>query len=499
MAEGDEKKSVAGAGGGGHDARKVKYPTGFRFKPTDEELIEYYLLPRLQGRPTEPNDAIIEANVYEFHPDTLINGIYKSKGKDEWFFLSPRARMYQNGVRPSRKTEDGRGRWKASTATKVVAKETVSDGVKFCKNVLNYFAGSPKDETRTKWLMRELTIPEFEIKRGNSGANATLDEYVMCKIYLSPVHKTNDDDASADSACVEAQSGQLTSGSKRRLEEQSRGFAAARKQARQGSLTIGRTQPSGPVPPTIYCLPAQPTGYNVQAPVQRPSGMHNGQAQQPGGSFNGQELMRRTPIPTQFQPNAATTNPNSFGRMPMMVRPPNMGFPGNPLRQDPGTGFRPQVSLRCHYDQNYGAVQPQGNAAHGMPQQRSMAFAPPPPPPQQHQFFNVNADDFAGAFSSSWPPYNGNPYKGSSMEQEAGDQALTAAPGASNAGSGMMRDGNMNAEHHFVELAAINTSLAGARPQTAAVSGVELATPKVEAEMEETNTHASSSHKQDTA
>lgn len=69
-----ERKVVAGGGEGGNKTGKRKYPTGFRFQPTDEELVEFYLLPKLQGRPTVPNDAIIEANVYEFQPQTLISG-----------------------------------------------------------------------------------------------------------------------------------------------------------------------------------------------------------------------------------------------------------------------------------------------------------------------------------------------------------------------------------------------------------------------------------------
>jgi len=55
-------------GGGG-------YPIGFRFKPKEDELVDYYLLPRLQGRPAVPNGSVVEANVYACHPETLIKGM----------------------------------------------------------------------------------------------------------------------------------------------------------------------------------------------------------------------------------------------------------------------------------------------------------------------------------------------------------------------------------------------------------------------------------------
>jgi hypothetical protein len=60
----------------GEEEKKTSIPPGFRFTPSDSELIEYYLLPRLQGKPHVPNDAIIDANVYSCHPDDLLlNGI----------------------------------------------------------------------------------------------------------------------------------------------------------------------------------------------------------------------------------------------------------------------------------------------------------------------------------------------------------------------------------------------------------------------------------------
>ncbi|XP_037482341.1 uncharacterized protein LOC119361062 [Triticum dicoccoides] len=174
----------------------MNYPVGFRFAPTDEELVEYYLLPRLQGRQHVPNDAIIEDNVYQCHPDELVNGKYKDKGQDNnWFFLTSRTRKYVNGGRPARSTDDGRGRWKASTGTTEVVGATVT----YKESGLAYHEGPIKTEKKTKWLMHELTVPEYENKLDKSGVRPksdTLDEYVMCRIYVTPrKRKRNDDEA----------------------------------------------------------------------------------------------------------------------------------------------------------------------------------------------------------------------------------------------------------------------------------------------------------------
>uniref|UniRef100_A0A0E0PPY6 NAC domain-containing protein n=1 Tax=Oryza rufipogon TaxID=4529 RepID=A0A0E0PPY6_ORYRU len=190
-------ESSGGGGGGGGEM-------GFRFKPREAEAVEYYLLPRLQGRPPVPNPAIVVENVYEFEPERLINekcnGGVGGEGEEGWYFLSPRDRKYRNGKRPSRSTEDKAGRWKASTG-KTEGKDPITEcygWVKFCVTSLVYFKGPVKTEKKTKWLMREFTIPHFENKldktaaAGGSSNQRQLDQYVLCRIYTSPKKGADD-------------------------------------------------------------------------------------------------------------------------------------------------------------------------------------------------------------------------------------------------------------------------------------------------------------------
>ncbi|GJN26773.1 hypothetical protein PR202_gb14732 [Eleusine coracana subsp. coracana] len=388
------------------DNAKSKYPVGFRFKPTDEELVEYYLLPKLQGRPTVPNDAIIEADVYECDPEILINQKYRDRGEGRWHFLSPRTRKYQHGVRPSRRTADDRGRWKPSTGRSEknpeasseatpdeAAEKLCGDGaVKFCVNTLAYHVGPAKDEKKTKWLMHELTVPDYEIKL-NSGAHdggsMTLDRYAICTIYMSPLTKwykdENGDTSAAGKAATSpteqgtsAGSDQGTSSAptttvsskqagKRPVVEQQQqqqpGHAAAKKRARQ--MAQARDAPPAPmhgnggggamgVP-----LGAGSTGYYIvsgqqvqmpwppltsnrlQGPVQlSPQRMyqHNGrpvaapyhiQGQAPVQGLAGSSL--RPPV---------SGHDSSFGRTMMMPPPPPSGLEPKVMRPPPQSGFK---------------------------------------------------------------------------------------------------------------------------------------------------------------
>jgi hypothetical protein len=88
---------------------------------------------------------------------------------DTWYFLSPRYRKYRGGDRPVRRTADDRGRWKPSTGQSKPPEEendastshSKAKKAAFSENTLAYYVGPTKDETKTKWLMHELVVPEM--------------------------------------------------------------------------------------------------------------------------------------------------------------------------------------------------------------------------------------------------------------------------------------------------------------------------------------------------
>ena len=55
----------------------MKIPTGYRFAPTNEELISYYLTRKLRGLSLPPNieELIKEVDIYDYTPEQL-EGIY---------------------------------------------------------------------------------------------------------------------------------------------------------------------------------------------------------------------------------------------------------------------------------------------------------------------------------------------------------------------------------------------------------------------------------------
>lgn len=48
----------------------IQLPTGFRFCPTEHQLIEYYLIPKVMGN-KPPLASVMDLDVYKFDPDQL--------------------------------------------------------------------------------------------------------------------------------------------------------------------------------------------------------------------------------------------------------------------------------------------------------------------------------------------------------------------------------------------------------------------------------------------
>ncbi|KAG6406194.1 hypothetical protein SASPL_133793 [Salvia splendens] len=149
------------------------FPPGFRFHPTDEELVLYYLKRKICGQ-RHLLDVIAETDVYKWEPEEL-PGLSKLKtGDRQWFFFSPRDRKYPNGARSNRATMHGF--WKATGKVRVISRGDHAVGLK--RTLVFYRGHAPKGE-RTDWVMHEYTMTEEELKR----CQAAMEYYVLYKVY----------------------------------------------------------------------------------------------------------------------------------------------------------------------------------------------------------------------------------------------------------------------------------------------------------------------------
>ncbi|KAG1331143.1 NAC domain-containing protein 48 [Cocos nucifera] len=151
----------------------LQLPPGFRFHPTDEELVMHYLCRKCTGLPISVA-VIAEIDLYKFDPWQLPGmALY---GEKEWYFFSPRDRKYPNGSRPNRAA--GSGYWKATGADKPIGSpKTVA-----IKKALVFYAGKAPKGLKTNWIMHEYRLADVDrsVRKKNS---LRLDDWVLCRIY----------------------------------------------------------------------------------------------------------------------------------------------------------------------------------------------------------------------------------------------------------------------------------------------------------------------------
>ncbi|GFS39141.1 NAC domain containing protein 3 [Actinidia rufa] len=146
-------------------------PPGFRFFPTDEELLVQYLCRKVAGHDFSLQ-IIGEIDLYKFDPWVLPSkAIF---GEKEWYFFSPRDRKYPNGSRPNRVA--GSGYWKATGTDKIITTEGRRVGI---KKALVFYVGKAPKGTKTNWIMHEYRLSEPTRKNGST----RLDDWVLCRIY----------------------------------------------------------------------------------------------------------------------------------------------------------------------------------------------------------------------------------------------------------------------------------------------------------------------------
>ncbi|KAE9588805.1 hypothetical protein Lal_00042185 [Lupinus albus] len=156
-------------------------PPGFRFHPTDEELIHHYLVKKVASIPL-PVTIIAEVDIYKLDPWDL--PAKAAFGEKEWYFFSPRDRKYPNGARPNRAAASGY--WKATGTDKTIVTSLAGEGRENIgvKKALVFYEGRPPKGVKTNWIMHEYRLlhnngPNNKVK----DTSMRLDDWVLCRIY----------------------------------------------------------------------------------------------------------------------------------------------------------------------------------------------------------------------------------------------------------------------------------------------------------------------------
>ncbi|KAM3405612.1 hypothetical protein ACQJBY_008236 [Aegilops geniculata] len=143
---------------------------GFRFHPTDQELVGFYLRRKVLGH---DGGFIPEVDLYKLEPHQLPGISFSPSTGDpgakvEWYLFVPRGRKYPTGLRMERATL--RGFWKSTGKDRPVMHNGIVIGM---KKTLVFHIGKAPSGMRTDWVMHEYRLHGHRIQ----------DTYALCRVF----------------------------------------------------------------------------------------------------------------------------------------------------------------------------------------------------------------------------------------------------------------------------------------------------------------------------
>ncbi|CAI0404442.1 unnamed protein product [Linum tenue] len=164
-------------------------PPGFRFHPTDEELVDYYLRKKVNSRRIDL-DVIKDVDLYKIEPWDLqeLCRIIGSEEQSEWYFFSHKDKKYPTGTRTNRATTAGF--WKATGRDKAIYTKNELIGM---RKTLVFYKGRAPNGQKSDWIMHEYRLETDE--------NAAPQEegWVVCRVFkkkITTMRKISDHDSS---------------------------------------------------------------------------------------------------------------------------------------------------------------------------------------------------------------------------------------------------------------------------------------------------------------
>ncbi|XP_027367564.1 protein CUP-SHAPED COTYLEDON 3 [Abrus precatorius] len=144
-------------------------PPGFRFYPSDEELVLHYLYKKIT------NEEVLKGTLMEIDLHTCEPWQLPEVAKlnaTEWYFFSFRDRKYATGYRTNRATISGY--WKATGKDRTVFDPMTREVVGMRKTLVFYRNRAPNG-IKTGWIMHEfrLETPHMPPK----------EDWVLCRVF----------------------------------------------------------------------------------------------------------------------------------------------------------------------------------------------------------------------------------------------------------------------------------------------------------------------------
>ncbi|XP_039138615.1 protein CUP-SHAPED COTYLEDON 3-like [Dioscorea cayenensis subsp. rotundata] len=145
-------------------------PPGFRFYPSDEELVSHYLCNKVANQKLSDGPTMVDVDLHSQEPWELPDVAKLSE--DEWYFFNFRDRKYATGSRSNRATKSGY--WKATGKDRTVF-DASSHVVIGMRKTLVFYLGRAPNGIKTSWVMHEFRL--------ESPHSPPKEDWVLCRVF----------------------------------------------------------------------------------------------------------------------------------------------------------------------------------------------------------------------------------------------------------------------------------------------------------------------------
>ncbi|MCE3051435.1 hypothetical protein HAX54_049827 [Datura stramonium] len=155
-------------------------PPGFRFHPTEEELLHYYLRKKIANDKIDL-DVIREVDLNKLEPwDIQEKCKIGSRPQNDWYFFSHKDKKYPTGSRTNRAT--AAGFWKATGRDKVIYGNCKRIGM---RKTLVFYKGRAPRGLKLDWIMHEYRLDDpQDVNFCASDQSAAPEEgWVVCRVF----------------------------------------------------------------------------------------------------------------------------------------------------------------------------------------------------------------------------------------------------------------------------------------------------------------------------
>ncbi|XP_040382475.1 NAC domain-containing protein 43-like [Oryza brachyantha] len=168
-------------------------PPGFRFHPTEEELLNYYLRKKVASEQIDL-DVIRDVDLNKLEPWDIQERCKIGSGpQNDWYFFSHKDKKYPTGTRTNRAT--AAGFWKATGRDKAIYNAVHRIGM---RKTLVFYKGRAPHGQKSDWIMHEYRLDDPDTASAAATVTAAAaaaasdagqeDGWVVCRVFKKKHH-----------------------------------------------------------------------------------------------------------------------------------------------------------------------------------------------------------------------------------------------------------------------------------------------------------------------